>query len=147
VKRRWITGRAAADHARALELYQNGLLVAEDRGDFDQAFYHAINIAFLELMALPPASAVSASCLDMAKLAMAHCQKCSVSQWRSATEGESLLMQGELDKALVRYKQAISKTKSQREIDSMYSQAFRVAERIYGEEGAMKIEQAFGLHR
>jgi tetratricopeptide (TPR) repeat protein len=147
LKRRWITGRSAADHARALELYRDGLVIAEDKGDFDQAFYHAINIAFLELMALPPASAISASCLDMARRALVYCEKCPMSQWRLATEGEALLMLGDLDAAVERYKQAISKTRSQREIDSMYSQAFRAAERVCGEEGVVRIENAFGLHR
>lgn len=146
LKRRWLVGRIADDYARALQLYQNGLQLAESNGDFDQAFYHAINIAFLQLMKLPPANTVSGPCLDTAQRALDFCAKCPASRWRLATEGEALLILGQLDKALEAYKQAIAKTRSQREIDSMYLQASQVAARVYGEEGAMKIQQTFGLH-
>jgi tetratricopeptide (TPR) repeat protein len=146
LKRRWLTSRAASDFNRALVLYRAGLQGAECNGDFDQAYYHAINVAFLELMNLPPHSAISAECLDTAKQALTHAARCGVSQWRLATEGEALLITGSLDAGISRYRQALALAKTQREIDSMYAQAFRVAERVYSEEGVKRVEEAFGLH-
>jgi pimeloyl-ACP methyl ester carboxylesterase len=145
IKRRWIVGRSAADFSRALSLYEQGLAAAEAQGDSDQAFYHAINVAFLRLMALPPTSAVTPECKNMAERALAHCQKCPVSRWRLATEGEALFILGRADEAFAAYASAIQSTTSQREIDSMWSQAFRVVERLYSKEKLMRLEQAFGL--
>jgi len=104
-------------------------------------------MAFLQLMHLPPSSAVTAACQEMARRAQAHCEKCAISQWRIATEGEALLILGKLNDGIARYKEAITITTSQLQIDSMYGQALRIAERMYGENGLTQIEQAFGLHR
>ncbi|MCK1424816.1 MULTISPECIES: alpha/beta fold hydrolase [unclassified Bradyrhizobium] len=147
LKRRWLTNRTASDFARAVELYQAGLEQAETNSDFDQAFYHAINLAFLQLMSLPPFSAITSPCQEMAKRALAHCDKCAVTHWRLATEGEAFLILGDLTKAIEQYGKAIELAGSQREIDSMYSQAFRVSERCHGEAGIKKIEETFGLRR
>jgi tetratricopeptide (TPR) repeat protein len=146
IKRRWLVARASSDYYRAKELYKIGLEQAELYGDHDQAFYHAINVAFLELLGLPVTSAVSPSCRALAERAMEHCKHCAISQWRLATQGEALLILGDSAQAFACYDDAIKLTSSQRDIDSMYSQAFRVAERIYGQDGLLKVEQTFGLH-
>ncbi len=147
LKRRWLASRAASDYQMALELYERGLDQAEACNDSNQAFYHAINVAFLTLMRLAPHSPVTADCMNMASRALVHCRNCDIDHWRLATEGEALLILGKLDDGIDMYQRAISSTRSQREIDSMYSQALRIAERVYGEEGLLKIEQVFGLHK
>jgi hypothetical protein len=126
--------RDAKDFARAKALYEEGVRQSEENGDHDQSFYHLINVAFLELMDLPPASAISESCKQLARRALAHCNECAPSHWRTATEGEARLILGEIDSGFSEYTAAIGKTSSQREIDSMYAQAFRVAERVFGEQ-------------
>jgi pimeloyl-ACP methyl ester carboxylesterase len=144
-KRRWLATRDAKDFARAKILYEAGARQSEEAGDHDQSFYHCINITFLELMDLVPTSAVSENCKQLARKTMDHCKQCESSQWRSATEGEAHLVLGELEKGMTAYKEAIGRTRSQREVDSMYSQAFRVAERVYGEKGLERLERAFGV--
>jgi hypothetical protein len=147
LKRRWLATRDAKDFARAKTLYEEGVHQSEGIGDHDQSFYHLVNVAFLELMDLPPASAISESCKQLARRALAHCEQCVPSQWRSATEGEAYLILGDIDAGFDSYAAAISKTSSQREIDSMHGQAFRVAERIFGEQGLARLEEAFGYGR
>jgi hypothetical protein len=74
-------------------------------------------------------------------------QLCSQSQWRSATEGEAYLILGDIDKGFSAYTHAIAGARSQREIDSMYGQAFRIAERVYGENGLERLEGTFNPGR
>jgi pimeloyl-ACP methyl ester carboxylesterase len=143
LKRRWLASRDAKDYARAKELYEEGALQSEADGDHDQSYYHLINVAFLELMKLPPASAVTESCKKLARRALGHCKECAPSQWRSATEGEAYLILGDIDKGFNAYAEGIGKTHSQREVDSMYGQAFRVAERVFGEHGLLRLERTF----
>jgi pimeloyl-ACP methyl ester carboxylesterase len=147
IKRRWLTARDAKDFARAKALYEEGVRQSEANNDHDQSFYHLINVAFLELMYLPPTSAVSDQCKQLARRALEHCQKSAPGQWRSATEGEAHLILGELDDGFSAYAAAVAKASSQREIDSMYAQAFRVAERIDGEEGLRRLKKIFGYDR
>jgi hypothetical protein len=104
-----------------------------------------INVAFLELMDLPPTSAVSDQCKQLARRALEHCQKSAPGQWR--TEGEAHLILGEIDDGFSAYAAAVAKASSQREIDSMYAQAFRVAERMAGEEGLRRLKKIFGYDR
>jgi pimeloyl-ACP methyl ester carboxylesterase len=144
LKRRWLSTRNAVDFLRSKELYKEGLRKAEAAGDHDQSYYHAINVAFLELMDLAPAQAISERVKNLAQQALDHCSKGAPSQWRSATEGEALLMLEKSEEGYRAYTEAIAMTNSQREIDSMYAQAFRVSERIYGESGLIRIERTFG---
>lgn len=143
LKRRWLAERASADFARARELYVLGLNQAEATGDHDQAFYHAINVAFLDLMISPPASAVPAAARIAAELACKHCDQTVDTHWKLATQGEAQLMLGGLEQACKSYSRAIAMVKSPREIDSMYSQAIRVATRVFGQTGAECIERLF----
>jgi pimeloyl-ACP methyl ester carboxylesterase len=147
LKRRWLAAGAAIDYRRALELYETGLREAEAQGDFDQAFYHTINVAFLKVMHLPPFSAVTAECEEAARRALVHCEACRITQWRLATEGEAHLILGKLEIGVNFYAKAIAMTETQREMDSMYSQALRIAERMFGEEGLLQIERTFGVHQ
>jgi pimeloyl-ACP methyl ester carboxylesterase len=145
LKRRWLTERVAADLTRARELYSEGLARAEAANDHAQGYYHAINIAFLDLMAAPAASDLSADVAAMARRALGHCKQASEGAWRHATEGEVALILRGLDEAERHYSQAVADAESPREIDSMYSQAVRVAERVFGRRGVSRIRTVFGL--
>jgi tetratricopeptide (TPR) repeat protein len=144
-KRRWLAERVAVDLSRARELYVSGLKLATVQGNHEQAYYHAINIAFLQLMASPPDSKVTPQALEMARLAQAHCAHAPENYWRIATEAEAELILGDLEHAVALYSRAISMAKSPRAIDSMYSQAIRVAEHTFGKSGAKHIEETFGV--
>jgi pimeloyl-ACP methyl ester carboxylesterase len=145
LKRRWLAGRARDDFVRARELYADALQQAEAKGDHSQAYYHAINVAFLDLMVTPPNSDIPAAVAEMAERARKHCAQSSETSWRFATEAESFLMLRNLDGAETLYRRAKALTDSPREIDSMCMQAIRVAQRIFGRPGAARIEAVFGL--
>lgn len=146
-KRRWLTERAAADLLRARDLYVSGLQIAEATNDHDQAYYHAINVAFLDLMALLPTATIPADIRSMAERALKHCQVAAISHWRLATEAEAQLLRGDLGQAETLYAQSIAMTLSPREQTSIYLQAIRVAERVFGESGVDLIERLFGVSR
>lgn len=145
IKRRWMLERAVADLARAKELYSDGLRRAEAAEDHHQAYYHAINIAFLDLMASTPDSGVPKIVRGMAERARDHSVRAGQTHWTMATQGEAFLMLEELAAAETFYARAIGMTKSPRHIDSMYLQAIRVAARVFGEPGADRIERLFDI--
>jgi pimeloyl-ACP methyl ester carboxylesterase len=153
IKRRWLAGRKQADWARARRLYSQALSQADPAGmepiaqvvDPDQAMYHAINVAFLDLMATPNASAVPDSARVKAERARAHAASAVQNHWRWAVEGDALAMLGDLDSACRAYSTARASASSPREIDSMYSQAVRIAARIYGTSGVTRVEQSFRI--
>lgn len=145
LKRRWLAERIGADLTRARELYATGLKLATEQEDHEQAYYHAINIAFLDLMATPPESKVTSQVHEMARLAQAHCALSSENFWRIATEAEAELILGDLERAIAFYSRAISMAQSPRAIDSMCTQAIRVAARTLGKTGAQRIEETFGV--
>ena len=146
LKRRWLTERVAADFTKARELYWEAFQRAEAVSDHPQAYYHGINVAFLDLSALPESSDVSPEIRRLAQQALNHCRESSENHWRNATEGEALLMLGELDRADEKYRQAVARVESPRDIDAMYIQAIRVAERVFGRRGVTRIEKVFGVY-
>lgn len=145
LKRRWLAERVAADLSRARELYARGLELATAEVNHEQAYYHAINIAFLDLMASPHDSKAMSKPREMAELSKKHCALAPESFWRIATEAEAELILGDLEHAVALYARAVSMAESPRAIDSMYSQAIRVAERTHGKNGAQRIQEVF-LH-
>ncbi|WP_050587636.1 alpha/beta hydrolase [Mesorhizobium sp. LSJC255A00] len=144
LKRQWLVGGLADDFDRAKTLYSGALQLAESAGDNEQAYYSAINVAFLDLMRLPPGSDMSASVKEMAIRALDYCQMSPEKQWKSATMGEAYLLLADLDRAEESYRDARQRAKSPRELESMASQAVRVADRIFGDVGAKRIGAVFG---
>jgi pimeloyl-ACP methyl ester carboxylesterase len=144
-KRQWLAGRVATDFTRAHELYAKGLEGAEAGNDHAQAYYHAINLAFLDLMAASATDGVPAKVRARAERALKHCAAAEEDHWRLATEAEAALMLKDLPKAKELYKRALDKARSERERDSMYGQAVRVAERVFGEAGVREIAALTGL--
>ena len=143
LKRRWLVLRQQIDLNRALDLYTIALKKAEAEADHEQAYYHAINVAYLRLMSTPAYKPVSSEVKAMANTALAHVKESSNTQWSYATTGEALLMLGRIDTALGAYKKAKELSETLRERESMYVQATSVANRIYGESGIKGIDQVF----
>ncbi len=155
LKRRWLVERGEADWTRARELYQKALnssahsTAAESSTspkvaiDADQAMYHAINIAFLDLMWSPPASTVPQHVKDMAARARKYAEQAADSHWRAATFGDSHAILGDLDSACLSYTRACQLASSPRDIQSMYTQALRIGDRIYGGKGISAVQHAF----
>jgi pimeloyl-ACP methyl ester carboxylesterase len=145
-KRQWLAGRRATDFRRARELYVEGLKLAEADGNPAQAYYHAINIAYLDLMGASATDGVPAPVRAMVERAMRHCAAANEDHWGLATQAEAALMLQDLAKAKDLYARALVKAESERDRDSMYSQAVRVAERVFGEAGVREIETLSGFH-
>lgn len=145
LKRRWLVSRQKQDFDRALELYSEGLERAEASIDHDQAYYHAINVAYLRLVSTPTGGSASPAVQEMARRALNHVEVASKNQWTYATTGEACLMLGNLTAGLEAYREARRLAINLRECDSMHMHAVVVAERVFGEKGAKLIDEAFGL--
>ncbi len=123
-KRRWLLERSRADAERATRLYSEALAKSEKAKDYDQVYYHAINVAFMALAAENDRKRAR----ELANQALAACAKSEESVWRSATEGEANLYLGKEDEAIAGYQAALDKNPTPRQITSMFQQAVRVAE-------------------
>lgn len=133
VKRRWLLERQADDLKRSRELYAWGLQQAEKDGDHAQIYYHAINVAFLDLMSAAATADLMATTNAMATKALQHCQLAPETNWRFATEGEANLMLGNWRDAEKGYRQCVALSPAPRELISTRNQALRVVGRIYDE--------------
>lgn len=143
LKRRWLAGRVRADFDRARELYAGALALAEAGNNHAQGYYHAVNIAFLDLMLVSPDDRVPPEVTAMAERALGHCANSPISHWRLAAEAEANLILGKLDEASRAYAEAI-RLAAPREIESMAAQAVLVATRVHGRSGARLIGDLFG---
>lgn len=143
LKRRWLAGRVQEDFERAKGLYVEGLNEAESNGDHSQAYYHAVNVAFLELMILPPGSDISDNIQELAKKVIEHCNTSKDSVWRRAALGEAKLMLSDLSGAKEDYAAALELA-SPRENESFSCQAVKVAARVFGADGARQIADCLG---
>jgi pimeloyl-ACP methyl ester carboxylesterase len=126
LKRNWQTEGIEADGEAAHRLYAEGLASAESAGNHDQAYYHAINVAFMELAF----GADRAAARRAAKQALEHCAAAPAGYWRSATEGEAHLYLEAWPEALAAYRQAVGFNPSPREIESTYRQAVALAAQL-----------------
>lgn len=145
LKRRWLVSRQQQDLDRALELYSVGLEHSEACMDHDQAYYHAINVAYLQLVSAPGDGPASSKVKDMARRALSHVEASRENNWTHATTGEACLMLGDLESGVNAYRKARKLVKTLRECDSMHMQAVAVATRLFGAEGAKLIDEVFGL--
>ena len=123
LKRRWRAEGRKDDADEALSLYASGLQDASAAGDHAQAYYHAVNVAYMELASRnDPEAAVAA-----ADAALEHCEQAQESHWRAAAEGEAWLYRGEIDDALAAYERSATLGPSARETESIYEQAYVIA--------------------
>ncbi len=143
LKRRWLVSRQQRDLDHALRLYNEGLEKAESASDYSQAYYHAINVAYLHLAAGNVDGPLPDKVTSMAKLALEYANAVHENQWSHATRGEAYLMLGELELGVSAYQLAKAHAKNHRECDSMYMQAMTVASRIFGQDGVNAIESVF----
>lgn len=144
-KHRWLQERAASDRARAEELYGAGLALAEAEGNWPGAARHAVNAAFLQLMATSMHLPAPASARALADRALAACEHVSAERRPHGVRGEALLILGHLPQAVEAYAAAARVTEPGRDCDALYLQAIQAARRMFGEQGALLIQRAFGV--
>jgi pimeloyl-ACP methyl ester carboxylesterase len=143
LKRRWLRDRREDDAARALELYSQAYNSTE-KSDPAQAYYHAINIAFMNLVfkgSLPNAQI-------WARRALEHCSaaakiELSPDAWRLATEGEANLLLGDFPQARQLYREAIATEPNPWQLESMYMQALETARQLESKQVAADLAQTF----
>lgn len=123
LKRNWQAEGRRDDAESALQLYSEGLEAAVAASDHEQAYYHAINVAFLELAYRRDRSAARST----AERALEHCRETHSSHWRSATAGEAYLYLDEPDRALAAYTETVALDPPAHALESAYVQASRVA--------------------
>lgn len=149
IKRRWVGQRRQADAELAESLYTRGHEISAGKGDHPQAYYHAINLAFLALLHRKD----TARAREWATDALAHCTAAAEQArtagvdpdavWRAATEGEALLVQGETDAALDAYRRAVGLVKHPWQALSMFWQGRLVAEALGNERGRAGLDDLF----
>ena len=145
LKRRWLVERQQVDFEQSLALYTAGRDEAIASGDDAQAYYHAINVAFLLLAKSPVDGSVPPVAIEAALLAEKHALLAPVSAWQMATLGEAKLIQGQLDPAIEQYRKAQKSAGTVRAYQSMYVQARAVASRVLNEAGRRQIDDAFDV--
>lgn len=143
LKRKWRVERRAADAASALEYYQEGYRLALEQQDSSQAYYLAINTAFMSL--LFQRDLVTARTWAERALASCHDAAHDTSLWRITTEGECLLVLGQNDQALSYYQYALAKGGNPWELRSAYEQAYLIAEHLGQQQTCQDLQQLFGL--
>jgi pimeloyl-ACP methyl ester carboxylesterase len=147
LKRRWLRERRKDDATRTMELYNEAYGLSE-KSKPQQAYYHAINIAFMNLAfkgSLPAAQA-------WARRALEHCSaaekiETNPDAWRLATEGEANLLIGDFSKALQLYGAAIATQPKAWELESMYLQALETARQLKNEQVAADLAETFNKTR
>lgn len=144
-KRKWLLEGAGADWKRSRELYSCAYALAVKKPDHEQAMYHAINIAFLDAMQAPKASAVPEASRTLATEARMYAQNSKQDHWNAATMGEADLILGNLESAKQHYQVAKERSPGPRDIGSMYSQASHLARHLYGEKGRKAIRETFDM--
>lgn len=132
LKRRWLVDRRAEDATHALDLYASAYRQSAASGDEAQAYYHAINVAFMQLAWLKD----RAEARTHARLAFDHCRRARADEnpaqakWRLATQAEARLYEDDPGAAIDGYRDAVAcqPAPGPRELESMYQQAMRTAD-------------------
>ena len=154
IKRRWVGQRRDEDARLARRLYERGYELSSAGGDHAQAYYHAINIAFLQLV--HGRDPVSAS--NSARRALDHCEQQRNrlkaerivdmdALWRAATEGEAHLVLGDTAAALAGYDRALALEPRPWQALSMYWQGRLVAEETKNKEAVEELDVRFGVRQ
>jgi pimeloyl-ACP methyl ester carboxylesterase len=125
-KRRWLATGDQADAVRASELYRSALDASSAANDHDQAYYHAINLAFLSYLVWDQ----KGEAVRLAALALEHCRQAPKSIWRVATEAEAHLYLGKVGLALATYGQLFGMGAEHWQIQSTGLQAYQVAHKL-----------------
>lgn len=140
LKRRWLVEQRRKDAERALQLYHDALTQAEANADAAQAFYLAINYAFMELAF----NSNVKTCREYAARAVTHCAHAAAGMWRYATEGEANIYLDNHPATRDAYARALALGPSPRQIASMYQQAYRAADLMGQEALAAELRDLFG---
>lgn len=123
-KRIWLENEDISYAERAHRLYTRALRIARKNNDSGQIYYHAINVAFLELVAFERAGTAK----QHAKEALEHVGRSEECVWSLTTLAEANLYLGDIDRALDQYRElAQSKWVESWQLASASLQAVHIA--------------------
>jgi hypothetical protein len=128
-KRRWLLERRRADAEKAFDMYRRGYerSTAKTPPDHEQAFYHGINLAFMEL-------AYGGDFHEARERASKVLEHCGLSEnprepfWRIATQADAELILGHIDEGMKRHAEAARLPMEPRQALSIQEQAMRIAD-------------------
>jgi alpha/beta hydrolase fold len=128
-KRRWLLERRRADAEKTINMYQRGYERANAKNppDHEQAFYHGINLAFMEL-------AYGGDFHEARKRATEVLDHCRLSEnprepfWRIATQADAELILGHIDEGTAKHAEAARMPMQPWQALSIQEQAMRVAD-------------------
>jgi tetratricopeptide (TPR) repeat protein len=128
-KRRWIVERRRADVEKAMELYGRVYSTAAARQprDCDQAYYHGINLAYLELADGGDYRAAR----ERAKTVLEDCASAVSPKdrfWCLASEGDALMILGRTEEAMQKHAEAAKLEMDPWQALSIQEQAIRTAD-------------------
>jgi len=118
-KRDYLKTFSAESSKLALEYYSKALKISEKNEDYSQIYYHAINLAFLSIVADENESKM----MKFAKQALEATEHCRNNVWKYATVAEANMYIGDLEKAKAFYTMA-SENAPIREKLSMHTNAY-----------------------
>ena len=132
LKRRWLVTRSEADYESALDLYREAFnhSTAEGSVSADQAYYHGINLLFLELAQESNFEAGMNRARPLAEQILKYCETARdprQKQWRLATEGDALIVLGRWEEGLNKHREAVQLVEKPWQALSMEEQAIRLA--------------------
>ena len=132
LKRRWLVTRTEANYQSAARLYRQAYdqAIGNVPPDSDQAYYHGINLAFLELAHAQNYAAAIQKARFLAAEVLSHCEKAQDPKqelWRLATEGDALTILGRWEEGLQRHRKASGKIQKPWQALSIEEQAIRTA--------------------
>ena len=128
-KRRWFLERRRADAERAFEMYRRGYERANARNppDHERAFYHGINLAFMELAYGGDFHEARNRAADV----LEHCRLSDHPRdpfWRMATEADAHLILGHIGEGIGKHAEATQMPMQPWQALSIQEQAMRTAD-------------------
>ena len=139
IKRMWLENEDLGFAQHALALYQEALDEARKIGDVSQIYYHSINIAFLEFVALDHVQRAR----EMAELALESASLAKENAWSVATQAEANLYLDHRDLALDLYQRMLAFEAEPWEYASTALQAGRIASKLKDSQLADRLEEIF----
>ena len=132
LKRRWLATRSESDFQSAANLYQQAYAISTAPSSLnpDQAYYHGINLAFLELAHESNYGLAIQKAHELATQVLAYCEKAQdlrPAPWCSATRADALVILGKWQEGLNEHRKAAALVQQPWQAISVEEQAIRLA--------------------
>jgi pimeloyl-ACP methyl ester carboxylesterase len=141
-KRRWLFDRQEKDAQTAVEYYTECFELAD--GNFHEAYYHGINLAFLALVFQNDRE----SAKTWAQRVLTICQQATVAnitdEWLDAVSGEAYLILGDKPSAYDSYQRFVNAEHDPWKLCSAYLNAREVVVKLANREAARRLGTLFG---